>query len=125
MDFGQLATGAARGVAGYMGAGQSQPGQQRRPGYGGMLMEYLAKRKKRMNPGVGIPGSQATQTPGYNPVSQEPDPYYPNAFAQGGIVTEPTTALIGENGPEMVVPLGYRPDAKVGPRNALRMNYSR
>jgi len=30
----------------------------------------------------------------------------PRAFAQGGIVTKPTNAIIGEAGPEAVIPLG-------------------
>lgn len=30
--------------------------------------------------------------------------YFGGGYAQGGVVTEPTYALIGENGPEMVVP---------------------
>lgn len=35
--------------------------------------------------------------------------YRRQAFADGGVVTEPTVALLGERGPEMVVPLGpYR-----------------
>ncbi len=36
-------------------------------------------------------------------------------FAQGGIVTEPTLAMIGENGPEAVVPL-YNKDLSAGPK---------
>lgn len=46
-------------------------------------------------------------------------------FAQGGVVDKPTTAIIGEDGPEMVVPLSGRPDAKVSPRNLPMMNYGR
>jgi hypothetical protein len=30
------------------------------------------------------------------------------SMAQGGVVTEPTLSLLGEQGPEAVVPLGYR-----------------
>jgi hypothetical protein len=33
----------------------------------------------------------------------------------GGIVSEPTVAILGENGPEAVVPLTPRPEAKVRP----------
>jgi len=32
-------------------------------------------------------------------------------FASGGIVTQPTVALLGEQGPEMVIPLGSAPNA--------------
>ncbi len=48
-------------------------------------------------------------------------------FAQGGVVNRPTTAIIGEDGPEMVVPLSGRPDAKVSPRNlpGMQMQYGR
>ncbi len=45
-------------------------------------------------------------------------------MAQGQVVTKPTTALLGEDGPEMVVPLNGRPDAKVSTGN-LGMNYAR
>jgi hypothetical protein len=42
---------------------------------------------------------------GVNPGLQLP------AFASGGVVTRPTVALIGEAGPEAVVPLGHTGDA--------------
>jgi hypothetical protein len=42
---------------------------------------------------------------GVNPGLQMP------AFASGGVVTKPTVALIGEAGPEAVVPLGHTGDA--------------
>lgn len=35
--------------------------------------------------------------------------------ADGGVITEPTLAVVGEDGPEMVVPVGYRASAKVRP----------
>jgi hypothetical protein len=38
-------------------------------------------------------------------------------MANGGVVDKPTTALLGEDGPEMVVPLSKRPGAKVSPAN--------
>lgn len=37
------------------------------------------------------------------------------AFSGGKIVTHPTTALIGENGPEAVIPLNPQPGAKITP----------
>ena len=59
-------------------------------------------------------------------------PYDPNStaagaqrFASGGVVNRPTTALIGEDGPEMVVPLTNRPDARVSRANLLGMRYRR
>jgi hypothetical protein len=36
-------------------------------------------------------------------------------LADGGVVTKPTMAVVGEDGPEAVVPLGNRPGAKVRP----------
>ena len=42
-------------------------------------------------------------------------------FAQGGVVTKPTYALLGEEGPEAVVPLNGDPNAVVPPSMALRM----
>lgn len=40
-------------------------------------------------------------------------------LADGGVVSKPTVALIGEDGPEMVVPLGYRARAKTRPSVAM------
>lgn len=53
------------------------------------------------------------------------DPRQQQGYAHGGIITKPTTALIGEDGPEMVIPLSGRRDAKVSPRNLPHMNYAR
>jgi hypothetical protein len=36
-------------------------------------------------------------------------------MARGGIVTKPTNALLGDDGPEAVVPLSGTPGAKVSP----------
>lgn len=41
-------------------------------------------------------------------------------LADGGIVTSPTLALIGEDGPEQVTPLSYRATAKVRPSMAFQ-----
>ncbi len=64
-----------------------------------------------------------------NPHGAAPLPFWQRQqqgqpMAQGRVVDKPTTALIGEDGPEMVVPLGGRPDAKVSTGN-LKMNYRR
>jgi hypothetical protein len=40
--------------------------------------------------------------------------------AMGGMVTEPTMAMIGESGPEMVVPMSDEPGAILPPSTALR-----
>jgi len=47
--------------------------------------------------------------PGMPPPGMPPPGMPIPAMAQGGIVTEPTVALIGEAGPEAVVPLGPQP----------------
>ncbi len=39
--------------------------------------------------------------------------------ADGGIIDKPTLAVVGEDGPEMIVPLGYRARAKVRPSQAM------
>jgi hypothetical protein len=44
------------------------------------------------------------------PVALPPPPGVIPAMAEGGVVTEPTVALIGEQGPEAVVPLSNTPD---------------
>jgi hypothetical protein len=38
---------------------------------------------------------------------------------EGGVVTKPTLAIVGEHGPEMVTPLGYRAQAKSRPSVAF------
>jgi hypothetical protein len=52
------------------------------------------------------------------PVAQFPPPdgdNFPASLAAGKIVTQPTTAVIGDQGPEAVIPLGGNSDAKVRP----------
>jgi hypothetical protein len=39
----------------------------------------------------------------------------PQAMADGDVVTEPTLAMLGEDGPEAVVPMGGNPDATITP----------
>jgi hypothetical protein len=41
------------------------------------------------------------------------------AYEKGGVITKPTYALLGEHGPEAVVPLGYEDEAEVLPSVAL------
>lgn len=76
----------------------------------------------------GAPGGAPLQAPAAPPPSGVPVPYLPRGaqtapspnitpivpFARGGIVTKPTLALIGEAGPEAVVPLDqYQPPPSV------------
>lgn len=77
-------------------------------------------------PGMG--GGPITQTPGAPPPSPVPMPFLPRGaqtapapnitpivpMASGGIVTKPTLALIGEAGPEAVVPLSQYQHPSVG-----------
>lgn len=71
-------------------------------------------------PGAGGPppgGGQQQQPP---PLGGDDNDYQDNPdlrMANGGIVDKPTTALLGEDGPEMVVPLNRRPGNKVSPQN--------
>lgn len=125
-------------VAGGYGRPQTpqQPGQPRDKG---LLMQYL---RRKMNPVTGgMPGGvspgmpQGAQIPmgPTPPMAAPPSNPYPGRppvqdqqpYAQGGIIDKPTTAIIGEDGPEMVVPLSGRPDAKVSPRNVPGMSYGR
>ena len=116
--LGKVGGAVAGGVGGYM---SGQP-QQRKPG---PLMQYLT-RPRKPNIQTGMPNTGTYRSPiNYPEINAEYQPQ--EQMAQGGLVTKPTTALIGENGPEMVVPLTHRPDAKVGPGNALtpQMRYGR
>lgn len=65
-----------------------------------------------MPPGAppGLPGGPPPGPGGAIPPSPRPPVVVPRPMASGGIVTQPTLALIGEAGPEAVVPLGqYQP----------------
>lgn len=74
------------------------------------------------------PGIPAAPAPNrvQNPFGEPPNnPPSPPAFGQGTVVDRPTTAILGEDGPEAVIPLNGRPDAKVSTANLPRMNYRR
>ncbi len=62
-------------------------------GWGRALTPFEKEQRKRLGELIGIP---------YTPV---PVGYMPEPFRHGGIVTKPTVGLIGEAGPEAVVPL--------------------
>jgi hypothetical protein len=47
------------------------------------------------------------------------------AAAQGTVVSKPTNVLLGEDGPEAVIPLNGRPDARVSTANLPQMQYRR
>jgi hypothetical protein len=46
-------------------------------------------------------------------------------MAQGGIVTQPTKAVLGENGPEAVIPMSPTANAKLHPTGFLKARYQR
>lgn len=50
-------------------------------------------------------------------------PLMPEAMNQGKMVMHPTLALVGDHGPEMVVPLDGKTSNKVGGMNGLRTRY--
>jgi hypothetical protein len=85
------------------------------------------------NPNAAMPGPSIAPPsmgkPVAPPQNQYDDPFgvppQQNRFAQGQIVDKPTTALLGEDGPEAVIPLNGRPDAKVSTANIPQMNYRR
>jgi hypothetical protein len=84
------------------GAGQSATNTQAK------IEDAAASRPKWYDKliGAAVGGAGALSSLGYKP------------FAQGGLVTEPTMALLGENGPEMVVPFNGQ-NAQVPPSAAM------
>lgn len=63
-----------------------------------------------------------TQAELYAQRAYDRNPLAGGPYADGGIVTRPTVAVIGESGPEAIVPLGNRPGAKIRPSS---MRYQR
>jgi hypothetical protein len=84
------------------GAGQSATNTQAK------IEDAAASRPKWYDKliGAAVGGAGALSSLGYKP------------FAQGGLVTEPTMALLGENGPEMVVPFSGQ-NAQLPPSAAM------
>lgn len=131
-NWGAMAAGAALGgVSGY--AGQTQmPGPMMRPrpkfdptmarNAGARIGVQQQQQQMPQPPDAGGMQTNPYELPDYMNGPLPP----PSGMAGGGIVTQPTTALIGEQGPEMVIPLsGRQPGARVGPSNAMGMNYRR
>lgn len=116
--------GLAGGPAGNAGMAQ-QAGRSI-----GTMMNY--RRRKPI-----VPGQQPQQTQDPNQQGNFPggyiDPSYdnpmqmqaPQPFRDGGIVDKPTYAVLGEDGPEMVIPLTDRKDNRVPSYTAARMCYRR
>ncbi len=83
--------------------------------------EYLKPAAKYLSSRVGkfkrqgVPGLDAWMAKANVSRAKAEDEQPVKRFAQGGIVTEPTLAMIGENGPEAVVPL-YNKEPNAGPK---------
>jgi hypothetical protein len=148
-DFGNIAGAIAGGMRGYEAAqGRNIPG----PSQNGLLMKYRNRRQQQAQqqadaqsqggiPQGSIPPPMPISTdvgpapqvgaypsqPAAPPPNQYSDPFQRRGqpMAQGRIVDKPTTALLGEDGPEAVIPLNGRPDAKVSVANLPQMNYRR
>ena len=82
---------------------QGRQQQMQRLGPEGFTQVFKAVIKAYPNLRV-PPPPQGTPGPGPTQMPQGPPSPIP-AFAEGGIVTEPTVALVGEAGPEAIVPL--------------------
>lgn len=89
----------------------------------GSLMDRARQRKAMGNIQASLPGAAATIPPGPMPppppVSAPPPnnmaPSNQSPMAKGSIVTRPTVAMLGDKGPEAVVPLNNKPGNKVKP----------
>ncbi len=145
MNIAGALAGGMRGYEAAQGRDIPGPSQQQQQG-GGLLMNYIRNRKgnKQLQGGapqgsipMPLPASTnpgpAPQVGAYpSPSMPQPNEYQepmigrpPQPMAQGQIVDRPTTALLGEDGPEAVIPLNGRPDAKVSVANLPKMNYRR
>jgi hypothetical protein len=66
------------------------------------------------------PGAVATHPSGMKMVDYRRATEKGGGKMMGGMVTEPTYAMLGESGPEMVVPLNEQPGAVLPPSTAMR-----
>ncbi len=83
-------------------------------GYLKPAAKYLSSRVGKFRR-QGVPGLDAWMAKANVSRAKAEDEQPIKRFAQGGIVTEPTLAMIGENGPEAVVPL-YNKEPSAGPK---------
>lgn len=115
---------AAAGFLGGMSGKKPNPWQQfgdRAAKFGGT---YRAHRQdqadpSKTNPGAYGPANPAGSMTNFPQPDEEADSPDATPMADGQVVTKPTLALVGENEPEMVVPLGYRARAKTRPSMAF------
>ena len=146
MNFSQIAKiGASAAQGGLQGYANSTRPQQQGNGaspQAALLPAIMAYRKRRMmqqkaqqpngqfDPNAPIDPLQQTDDSNFiDPMPQPPGPPMigdgmSTPFKDGGVVNKPTYALLGEDGPEMVVPLNDCKDNRV-PRYAAQMNYRR
>lgn len=99
-----------------LGAGLENYGKQR------LAKSRLGGVMQPRQPGMNIPMGQepaADNGSGLTPYSQDQSANQNwggiDAFAGGKIVTKPTTAIVGEKGPEAIVPLSAAPGQKLSP----------
>lgn len=88
-----------------------------------MLARYPDEDKSQMAQMMGRMTAEPPEVPmgGEAGVQPAPQPAPLQSFSRGGLVTKPTLAVVGEEGPEMIVPLGqsgpepYVPERPVRP----------
>lgn len=106
---------------------RAQPSGYGQPQYGGYRPQQQPQQsqwqppRQQAPPGIQHQGQQQqswNQQPQQSSYRAQPRQMN-SPMAAGKIVTQPTTALIGENGPEAVIPLNGRTDANVRPSVAF------
>jgi hypothetical protein len=114
--FQRFQQGMKRFAGGLRGDGQSVPGNQP-GGANGAYGRYGQSPNQQPTRDMSSAISRAAQGGGAlvnalrNRYGQQPDPQ----MAHGGIVNKPTRAIIGENGPEAVIPLDGHAGSKMTP----------
>lgn len=107
---------------------RAQPSGYGQPQYGGYRPQQQPQQsqwqppRQQAPPGIQHQGQQQqswNQQPQQSSYRAQPQRQMNSPMAAGKIVTQPTTALIGENGPEAVIPLNGRTDANVRPSVAF------
>lgn len=116
------ATAGAAGTAALASGGQTKPWWQSMGNIGSSAGSiYRAAnnyRKSRMDPQKTSPDAYGPGTGGGMYNFPQPDPTdapVDEYMSDGKVVTKPTLAVLGEDGPEAVVPMGYRAKAKTRP----------
>jgi hypothetical protein len=121
------AAGPRQGATGISGGAGASNQQQAAQGMGGGMSRFMGQ-MQQAQPQMSGPqeteqGKPSPQTAAAAPSQPSfSSPFgnmrfgsQPQAMESGGMVTEPTLAMLGENGPEVVVPMGGNPNAKITP----------